>query len=153
MFIHLVTTHRPYIFNPDGTPIVDKKYYQYDGFPANNETLIDGYQRVLQYTNAQLLPILKTIITESKQKPVIILQGDHGVLAPGRNSILVSIFGLSPDVVLQPDLSPVNIFPVVFNDLFQSNIPLRSNQYASSNVNKDPFLFTPLDASAPCEVQ
>jgi hypothetical protein len=153
VFIHLVTTHRPYIFNPDGSPIVDKKYYQYDGFPANNETLIDGYQRVLQYTNTQLLPILQTIVTESGQKPVIILQGDHGVLAPGRNSILLSIFGLSTNVSLQPDLSPVNIFPMVLNDLFQSDIPLRSNLYVSSNVNKDPFLFTSLDASAPCEIQ
>lgn len=153
VFIHLVTTHRPYIFNPDGTPIVDKKYYLYEGFPANTETLIDGYQRVLQYTNAQLLPILKTILAKSGRPPVIILQGDHGVLSPGRNTILLSIYGLRSTSQLTDDLSPVNIFPVVLNDLFQSGIPLKSNQYSFSNVNKDPFKFTYLDATQPCSIQ
>lgn len=153
VFIHLVTTHRPYIFNPDGSPIIDKNYYLYEGFPASTEFLIDGYQRVLQYTNSELMPVLKSIITESKQQPVIILQGDHGVLAPGRNSILLSIYGLSNANLLSSDLSPVNIFPIVLNDVFKSEIPLHTNQYASSNINKDPFLFTTLDASAPCIIQ
>jgi len=153
VFIHLVTTHRPYIFNPDGSPIVDKNYYLYEGFPANTETLIDGYQRVLQYTNSQLLPILKAILAESKQSPVIILQGDHGVLPPGRNTVLLSIYGLKDTSELEKDLSPVNIFPVIFNDLFHTGLSLKPNQYASSNVNKDPFLFTYLDASQPCSIQ
>jgi hypothetical protein len=153
VFIHLVTTHRPYIFNPDGTPIVDKNYYLYEGFPANTETLIDGYQRVLQYTNAQLLPILKTILAESEQPPVIILQGDHGVLPPGRNTVLLSIFGLKDTSELAKDLSPVNIFPVIFNDLFKTGIPLKSNQFTYSNVNKNPFVYTYLDASQPCTIQ
>ncbi len=68
VFIHLVTTHRPYIFNPDGSPIVDKNYYLYEGFPANTEYLIDGYQRVLQYTNSELLPVLKSIIARQQTR-------------------------------------------------------------------------------------
>lgn len=151
-FIHLVTNHRPYIFDSDGSILADKNYYLNDGVPLDENYYIAGYQKSLDFTNPQILSNVDKIISQSKVKPIIILQGDHGVKSPGRISIFLSIYGLSGKSMLPEDLSPVNMFRLVLNDRFGEDYPLLPNHYYSSNVNKDPFKFEEFPVTDPCKI-
>ena len=88
VYIHLVTTHRPYVFQADGSILNDERYYLNDGVPIDDEFYIRGFQYQVEFTNGYMLGLIDTIIADLKVPPVIILQGDHGVRAPGRHSIL-----------------------------------------------------------------
>ncbi len=151
-FIHLVTNHRPYIFDSDGSILTDKNYYLNDGVPIDDNYYISGYQKSLDFTNPQIITNVDKIIYASKVKPIILLQGDHGVRSPGRISIFLSVYGLSENTILPENLSPVNLFRFVFNDRFGENYPLLPNHYYSSNVNKDPFNFEEFPVTDPCKI-
>ncbi len=151
-FIHLVTNHRPYIFDSDGSILADKNYYLNDGVPADEDYYIAGYQKSLDFTNPQIISNVDKILSDSKVEPIILLQGDHGVRSPGRISIFLSIYGLSEKSLLPADLSPVNLFRLVLNDRFGEGYPLLPNHYYSSNVNKDPFKFEEFPVTNPCKI-
>ena len=57
VFIHLVTTHRPYVFQPDGSILNDERYYIDDGVPINDEYYVRGFQYQLQFTNSYMLEL------------------------------------------------------------------------------------------------
>ena len=84
VFIHLVTTHRPYIFRSDGSILNDLRYYKDDGVPVNDDYYIQGYQYGLDFTNEYMLELVDLIQSKSTVPPIIIIQGDHGVRQPGR---------------------------------------------------------------------
>lgn len=152
VFVHLVTNHRPYIFDSDGSILTDNNYYLNDGVPLDESYYVAGYQKSLNFTNPQIINLVDTIVGESKVKPVIILQGDHGVRAPGRISIFLSVFGLSNQNSLPEDLSPVNLFRFILDDRFHESYPLLPNHHYASNVNKDPFNFEEFPVTDPCQI-
>lgn len=153
VFAHLVTTHRPFIFQSDGSIQNESRYYKNDGYPATEKDFVEGYQHGLEYTDSYLLEVVDAIRAKSARPAVIILQGDHGIQAPGRLTILnaISIPGGSDQ--LYESETPVNTFRIVFNAIAGTSYPLLPDRSQSSSVNKAPFLFTPADNSKSCEIQ
>lgn len=143
VFAHLVTTHKPYMFNPDGTALVNEKFYANDGVPVNDDYLFLGYKYQLEFTDRVILKLVKEIINQSEIPPVIILQGDHGLRAPGRNAILNAILLPGGSDKLYPALTPVNTFGIVFNQLFGDAYEMQADSsYFSRYVT--PFQFEDL---------
>ena len=153
VYIHLVTTHRPYIFKPDGSILNDERYYLDDGVPINDEFYIRGFQYQLEFTNDYLLDLIDTIIADSKIPPVIILQGDHGVRAPGRHSILNALLVPNLKDTLYPALSPVNNFRVVENSILGTSLDLLEDATYFSNTNVAPYKLRPIPNDNPCKIQ
>lgn len=140
VFAHLLITHQPYVFGPNGEDSVDPDRGK--GF-----TYIDQ----VRYANARLSRLIDVFISQSSPPPIIILQSDEGpkpggavVLVKGKRKRLRWSAGREtpeqkqvhhpilnamdfPGVdtkVLYPSISPVNTFRVLFNLYFRARYSL-----------------------------
>jgi hypothetical protein len=111
VYAHLILPHPPYVFGPDGEYVEERL----------DDMDVTGYRNQLIFTNKQVEPILRGIIDRSEHKPVIILQGDHGLrFAPRERMAILNAYYL-PDggsEQLYPTISPVNSFRLIFDAYF-----------------------------------
>jgi hypothetical protein len=85
----------------------------------------DALNEEFQYLNQRTLQIVQTILAESQNPPVIIIQGDHGLDSEARMAILNAYYLPGDGVnMLYPTITPVNSFRIVFNTYFGQNFPL-----------------------------
>jgi hypothetical protein len=133
VYVHLLLPHEPFIFNQNGEVIDNENF-------ANWYHYLDHYI----YTIKILEKIVGNILSEydPENPPIIILQSDHGARnAPGNrkenvilenypeeyktlilNALLLPGYDYSK---LPQDIKPINTFPIIFNYLFDDNIPLQ----------------------------
>jgi len=120
VYAHILMTHPPYIFGPDGAYIGDEVPEEY----ANQS----GYTDQITYLNQRLLAIIHRIMADSPTPPVILIQSDHGQFyAPHAiHQSVLNAFYLpgTPYEDWAASLSPVNSFRLVFNRYFGENLPL-----------------------------
>ncbi|GAP19977.1 hypothetical protein [Leptolinea tardivitalis] len=112
VYAHIVAPHAPFVFSPDGRYI-------------SNGAVNPGYLDAISYVNSRIIPIVKSIIDNSKVPPVIIIQGDHGWDADHRMQILNAYY--LPDggsSKIYNTITPVNTFRTVFNEYFGDSFPL-----------------------------
>jgi len=112
VFLHLVSPHEPYVFNPDGEFVL-------------TQAADPGYPNQIQYLNKRIVSLVKTIIGKSSTPPIIILQADHGRDTEVRMANFEAYF--FPKVgqtVLYPTETPINTFRLIFNTYFGQNLPL-----------------------------
>jgi hypothetical protein len=124
-FAHVLVTHAPYVFGPQGEFLTDRGFYGNKGYPVNEDYALRGYIDSVQYLDTRLLDLIHQIFSNSKTPPVIILQGDHGFSQEKRSMILNAYYlpGFGENH-LYPAISPVNSFRVVFNTYFAAGLSL-----------------------------
>jgi hypothetical protein len=132
VFAHLLVPHRPFVFGPEGE-VIDAENAPGLGAPINdNQSMNDyihGYRDQLTYVNTRIHTLVERLISDSENQPVIILQGDHGIEKARTEEERMVIFnayfipGGSYDSLNQ-EITPVNTFRVVFNELFDTQYPL-----------------------------
>jgi hypothetical protein len=124
-FAHFVVPHSPYIFARDGSP-------------AETATSTDAYIDQLTYVNMLALEMVDAILARSDVPPVIIFQSDHGTAFSGalepanisdeliheRSAIFNAYYLPGGNASLYPDITPVNSFRMVFNTVFNTDLPL-----------------------------
>jgi hypothetical protein len=134
VFAHVLLPHVPLVFRADGSITKDDRYFRetFDQ-PSGTEYLIDGYKNQVEYINQRMLSIVDAILRDSAQPPVIIIQGDHGLLYFDHFPVLNAYYlpgNGSPE--LYPTITPVNSFVMVFDRYFDAQLPLRpDNSYSS----------------------
>ena len=124
-FAHIVAPHEPFVFDKNGgIPPQDKL----------NEPL--KYFEQALFINKKLMPLLDKILNRSNPKPIIIIQGDHGIPFITTNqpttqqlkksfSILNAYhFPEGGDKNLYSHITPVNSFRSVFNHYFGTKMEL-----------------------------
>ncbi len=130
VYSHLLIPHFPYIFKPDGELQTDPGFFLTDVQPLNNHYQAKGYTDQIQFLNNRIPDIIKSIITNSEQTPIIIIQADHGLDMGNRFAILNAYY--FPNQIgyqdLYPTISPVNSFRVVLNNFFGKDYPLLPDQ-------------------------
>jgi hypothetical protein len=135
VFAHLVLTHGPYVFLPDGSVTNDPHFFGDELNPISVEYKHLGYLNQVQFSNDQILDIVSTIITNSPTPPVIIIQGDHGFEDQNRNDILDAYYvDTALRAQLYPTITPVNSFRLIFNFYFHTDfeqLPDRAYSRAS----------------------
>jgi hypothetical protein len=145
VYLHLVTPHAPYIFLPDGSFNPDSNFYADpygNGTGLTQEYSIEGYLNNIRFINKRILNVLKEIIENSSNPPVIILQGDHGLIFEEyKNNIFNSYY--FPDnnySKLYSTISPVNSFRVVLNKylLIEEDMTLVKDRSISTDIGR-PF--------------
>ncbi len=119
-YIHLVSPHPPFVFDPDGNPTYPPDFWnEQRQYPAN--LYQKGYVNQLQFLNKKVMQAVDTILAESDVPPIIIIQGDHGPWLQPRDKrmwILAALYLPGHNDKLYPTISPVNIFRLVFNSYF-----------------------------------
>jgi hypothetical protein len=134
VFAHVLIPHVPLVFRADGSVTKDDRYFRetFDQ-PSSTEYLIDGYKNQVEYINQRMLSIVDAIIKNSAQPPVIIIQGDHGLLYFDHFPVLNAYYlPGNGSQELYPTITPVNSFIVVFNKYFDTQLPLHpDNSYSS----------------------
>jgi hypothetical protein len=127
VYAHILIPHGPYVFGPNGEIRNDPGYTNND-LSADTGSTYDrqGYLYGVQYINSKIIPILQSIIAESKNPPIIILEGDHGYRDnnPGHDTNLDAYYLPHGYDNLYPSITPVNSFRIIFDQYFGASYPL-----------------------------
>ncbi len=148
VFVHVLVPHLPFIFKPDGSLQTDENFYRNANEPINDTYFKEGYVDNIQFINQRMLTILQKIIDTEPIKPIIVVQGDHGVKGYNRGSILDAYYlpgGV--EAKLYPTITPVNTFRLILDNYFGKQYPLLKD--ASYDTPLTYFDFTPLPETAP----
>ena len=127
-YIHLLVTHSPYVFNPDGS--------MRDTRGEGSTIYIDQ----ISFINPQLIEIINTIINESETPPIIIIQGDHSEMYGDSRDLILNAYYLpyGGDGEIYPTITPVNTFRVILSYYF--NLPYSMlpdySYYSEDNKNR-----------------
>jgi hypothetical protein len=148
VFVHLVSPHRPFVFDALGNPVEDD--YAWTRSQMGMEDYIQGYREQVRYLNSQLLPTLRRLIADSDPAPVIILQGDHGPeqgSSEERMRILSGYYlGDTGQDQLYPAITPVNSFRVAMAVRLGLELPLLEDLSYFSTYDR-PFDYSIVEAS------
>ncbi|HEX9090963.1 MAG TPA: sulfatase-like hydrolase/transferase, partial [Anaerolineales bacterium] len=124
VFVHLVIPHPPFVFGSDGEHI-DIPPYDTVSNLYTDEDYRRGYTAAVAYIDKRMLEILPRLIQDSDTPPVIILAGDHGIGESDTVTQNLEAFyapGVGSNFYAQ--ITPVNIFRVVFDVYFNGNFSL-----------------------------
>jgi len=134
VFVHLSINHPPFVFdasggaNPDLIKVIKPK--------AENDAYYKGYRGTFPFTDTRMKEVVNIIIQNSRQPPVIILQGDHGPERVGSSKhyeILNALYLPGVETSdLYPTLSPINTFRIVLNKYFGQNYEILPDESYSS---------------------
>jgi hypothetical protein len=133
VYVHLMLPHMPFMYDENGT-------YVDQSFHTNWRYYLGNYIYATRIAEKMVNNILSN--ADPENPPVIILQSDHGARnkdAGGPKSVVLENY---PEeykqhimfTMLMPgfdfssipqDVDPINTFPIVFNHLFDANIPLQ----------------------------
>jgi len=145
--VHILAPHPPFVFGPNGEEISNKGPFGYwDGSDfmdhiGTPEDYRKGYIGQAEYMGKRVLQAVDTLVSGSKTKPIIMIQGDHGSKMrldqgslektdvnecfPNLNAYFVPE---SIQKTLYPGITPVNSFRVLFNGLFGEKMKLRPDR-------------------------
>ena len=119
VFVHMLVPHIPHVFTPEGE-------FRYPDDPSRN-----GYRDNAIFIDQAILPVLREILAESEEPPVIILMGDHGPPATKFTSPEARMKNLNAYYVnsnakakLYHSITPINSFRIVLNEYFGGDYPL-----------------------------
>ena len=133
VYVHLMLPHMPFMFDANGNSI-DPKFHK------NWNYYLGNYMYAIRVAESMVDNILSQ--ADPERPPVIILQSDHGARnkktgSPDsvilenypeeyKTNILFALYMPGYDTSSLPqDVDPINTFPIVFNYLFNANIPLK----------------------------
>jgi hypothetical protein len=172
VFAHLITPHPPFIFDANGDQIEVARGYSIgdgDDFDGTLEEYRAGYTRQVQFANHKLEQAIDSILANSDEPPVIILQGDHGAGSgldwdsPQRTCLwerasILNAYYLAEEEPeqLYPAISPVNSFRVVLNIVFGTDLPLLPDRtyFTSHRLERQAIDITAdRDSRANCTIQ
>ena len=126
VFMHIISPHEPFVFDPDGKPI-DPDPFMDQNQLYTQEQYIRGYRLAVPFVNMELEKTITTLITKSTRPLVIILQTDTGpMFTTGSDMFKILNAYYMPGYTgqLYPSISPVNSFRIVFNAYFGTDLPL-----------------------------
>lgn len=145
IFAHIIAPHPPFVLDAQGNPVEPDYPFSFNDandFPHEKLSYQKQYIAQLQFVNKKVEALVDTLLNNSATPPIIILQADHG---PGLMTDLNSwqdtclqerfaVFsayylpGVEPGNV-PGDLTPVNLFRVIFNEYMNAELPLLENMH------------------------
>lgn len=148
VFAHLLIPHEPYVFAADCTP--QEPYWPATDYVDDQETIKKAYTDQITCLNRQLLDVIDQILQHSRQEPIIILQSDHGhalmavnpitgeqrplnQLSPAQIAERTDVFAAyylpgGGDAAIYEGMTPVNLFPAIFNFYFDAELPFKEER-------------------------
>ncbi len=152
IFAHLVIPHPLFVFAPDGSPTNPSLFMDANGI-YSQDNYFKGYRNQVAYIDDQMEKAVTTLLTESSNPPVIVIQGDHAPwLQKGSDQfkILNAYYLPGHNDLLYPAVSPVNTFRLIFDTYLGAEYPLLEDISYASPV---PNVFDFSKGSNPCSGQ
>ncbi len=152
VFIHMVIPHPLFVFAPDGSPTNPSLFMDANGI-YSQVNYYKGYLNQVAYIDDQIKKATQTLLSDSPNPPIIIIQGDHGPWlqsGPDQFKILNAYYLPGHNNVLYPGISPVNTFRLIFNTYLGADYPLLKDISYDSPV---PYVFNLSPAINPCSGQ
>jgi hypothetical protein len=149
VFIHMVIPHPLFVFAPDGSPTDPSQFMDANGI-YSQEHYYKGYLNQVAFIDGQIEKAAQTLLADSPNPPVIIIQGDHGPWlqsGPDQFKILNTYYLPGHNSVLYPSISPVNTFRLIFNTYLGADYPLLKDISYDSPV---PYVFNLSPVANPC---
>ncbi len=159
VFAPIISPHPPFVFGRNGEKIQRNRPFSYgDGNHYNDqggsdEEYIKGYGDQCLYISQRLIETIDRIFENSKEPPIIILQGDHG---PGlgvnwekasetdmheRFSILNAYhLPRQGNELLNPSITPINSFRIILNRYFGTDFEMLPNYFFFTWISQ-PYRF------------
>jgi uncharacterized membrane protein len=136
VFAHILSVHTPYVWDEQGT------------FSNSLENTPANYVRQIPYHNERMLAIIENILAKSANPPIILLLSDHGYrskdqpVEQGFNNF-IAVYG--PDDLksqMYDTITPVNLFRLVYNELFDGNYELLPDDqfHSADESDNSPFV-------------
>jgi hypothetical protein len=160
VFIHVGGPHLPVVFTASGDPAARELYGQNAGeVPVSHERFVSAYAQEIQYLNSRVLQAVD-VLTARPDAPVVILMSDHGSelgldWADSSRSDLQERFSNffaartpSQPSLFPSDLTPVNLFPILFNSYFDDAFPTHEPRFFLSPIHNK-LEFTEIPDPAP----
>jgi hypothetical protein len=133
VYVHLLLPHVPFMFDANGN-VVDQQYRN------NWNYYLGNYIFTIQIAEKIVNNLMAA--ADPKRPPIIILQSDHGARnqiiqdnestllknfpEEYKSNILFALYMPGYDTSTIPqNVNPNNTFPIIFNYLFNDNIPLQ----------------------------
>jgi hypothetical protein len=137
VFVHLVIPHPPYVFGATGGPRTTPQ----PGLTRTEQSDI-FYRDQAMYISSRIGEIVPKLIANSATPPVIVIQGDHGPTSPSRSRERMKILNVyylpGVNAQIDPTITPVNTFRIIFNKYFGQNLELLENESLYSTY-RHPF--------------
>lgn len=134
-FIHLPTPHLPVVFGSDGSDAPLPPSADIFDWPEIDGRTRDAYVRQLTYLNARIIDVVDSALRANRSgvEPIILVMSDHGAAArpavfvgPGTDEHYATFFASRTPDGSDPfgeDISPVNVFPRLFNAYLGTDLP------------------------------
>jgi hypothetical protein len=145
----MVIPHPLFVFAPDGSPTNPSLFMDANGI-YSQVNYYKGYLNQVAYIDDQIEIAAHTLLADSSNPPIIIIQGDHGPwLQTGSDQfkILNAYYLPGHNSVLFPSISPVNTFRLILNTYLGADYPLLKDISYDSPV---PYVFNLSPVSNPC---
>ncbi len=144
VLIHTDLSHPPPLFDQDGRRKDLPRELLND-----HSTDFAAYVEQIKFCNSEVQKWIEKIDSGKGEKPVIILQADHGTYYPMKsddayyNEVMRILnayrFAGDKNPTYYPTITPVNSFRVLFNDYFGAGLPLLKDQSWCSPVRVRPY--------------
>lgn len=141
VFAHIVCPHTPYVFDENGEFTGQTGTFRLDKNDFDPDVQKTMYLAQLKYVNKRITKAIDEILANSDQKPVIIIQSDHGIRwnlgktpDTGRNkdihyAIINALHLPGFDYSrLDNNITPVNTFRFIFNNYFGTEFEIFDNK-------------------------
>ena len=144
-FIHIVSPHPPYVVDSDGTRKMSRSLSDMAWEPRKN------YLQQLKFVSKKVMGFINSILANSKNPPIIILQSDHGPWISDKDpkhvydarTRILNAYYVPPSLKtkLYPTITPVNSFRLLFSDIFNADYPLLPDQPFDYSEIRNDILF------------
>jgi hypothetical protein len=161
VFVHIVSPHRPYLFDPEGNlPAQAGPFTFEDSAPADDVAQeFTEYRDQLLFINDQIIKAIDAILAQEDTDPILIIQSDTGPAFgfdwtrpdPTNLETKASILNAyrlpgSCQEHLYPEISPVNTFRILFNCVFGGDYPLLEDYTLFTDHHlQERYEFRPVD--------
>ena len=140
---HLKIPHQPYVFGPNGEPLIAKVLTLENKKESFDQDLYLGQ---LQFVNIKMKDVIEKL-TETENPPIIIIQSDHSMRKPGLqdkyerafvhfNNFKAYYFPGEGRNIEFEKTTPVNSFRVLFNLYFDDEYELLEDRMFAPNFHK-----------------
>ena len=153
VFAHILATHKPYVFGPQGEAIDLEGQFTFadtsTGTIDNQEKA--AYRDQITYINLRMENMIREILEVSEIPPVIIIQSDHGPrFGVGRRLSILNAYYLpnADGQLLYDTISPVNSFRIVFNSYLSGDYDILDDKSYSSPYESYDFTIVPNEHSS-----
>ena len=156
VFIHVGGPHLPIVFTRSGDP-ADRDLFGQNAreLGVSHERFVEAYAEEIEYLNRRILEAVD-VLAARQDEPVVMLMSDHGSESrldwddssksdlQERFSNFFAARTPSRPSIFPTDLTPINLFPILFNAYFDAAMPPQDARFFLSPIhNKLEFTEVP----------